>query len=89
MPEMVAANGRPEVLPLSLIYYVCVIGMSADIGLLTTLSIYMAPKDWQLWTNSVRQSCLIKPVFMTFVTAELQGSSGSLPSGLMLNKEIR
>ena len=63
--------------------------LSADIWLLNTLSIYIAPKNWQLRTNSKRQSSLIELIFMTFVTAALQGSSSRLSSGLMLNKEIR
>jgi len=62
---------------------------SAEIWLLNTLSIYIVPTDWQLWTNSMRQYSLINPIFMTFFTSALQGSSSRLPSGLMLSKEIR
>jgi len=71
------------------IMFVLLVRVLTSAGRLASLLIHTSLKDWQMWTNSMRQSCLIKPIFMTFVIAALQGSSSSLSSGLVLNKKTR
>jgi hypothetical protein len=44
MFEMVAENHKPEVLPLCLIYYVCIIGTSGDTCQLTDVDLYISQR---------------------------------------------